>query len=215
MDLRYLKELFHTYLVTLTGILYHPYDTFTILFNKQHPFRAALLFAMTSIIISSGMLLSAAMLKIIPADVDANSLIKRIALCSAQVIVIVPIIGGYLHIFCKPLGGRGTIYVSLMIIMYSYVLAPYGILLYIVFLFIESLLGKPNLFGLANNPILAKIELFSESILGLFALYLFSRSVQVGHQMRYRRAFCATLLFAFATIFIGFFVRYFVIRITH
>lgn len=220
MDESFLKQLFPNYLRKLTNVIYQPHRTFFEIFNNEpKPFFTAIMFSIMSIFISLTIFILPIKLDLIPLrpnlSIDADSLFKYSFLLIMQILVTIPVSGGYLHVFCKLFKGSGDIFTSIIIYLYSYALTPYVSILYIISLFVESFFGQPVLFELSCNPTLRTIELVIEIIFILFVLYILSRGIQAGHKMKYRTACLVTILLSVLPIVIGRFGKSLYIKYVH
>jgi hypothetical protein len=204
MDVKYLKEMFPNYLNKLIRIIYQPRQTFEVIFHQEEkPFVTGLLFAMVSVFISLSILFMANELELIDIKMKSESLTKQTSLIVFQILILIPIMGGFIHLFCKLFRGSGDIFTTIILYMYSYAIAPYSTVLYVFFLIIEGLVGKPVLFGLPENEVLKIIELVSEALFLIYGSYIMLRGIQVGHKMSFSRAFSTLVALAITAIGIG------------
>jgi len=200
-----IEKYFEEYFKRLIELLYSPRLAFTNIFkDKSIYISRALVFASVSILLSLGLLLVSSHSYILNIDINWVNLIKNTSVIPLQLAIIVPILSIFLHTVAKCFKGKGRIQDSAVLILYSYVLAPYATVLLIIFLTIEKILGYPVNLNPPVNPTLRIIEYICEAALLIYGSYIFCRGVQIGYKVTIRRAFMTVFTLALITVLIGY-----------
>lgn len=204
------------YLIILIKNIYYPHNTFKEIFsNEEDKLTKAITFLIVNIIVSFIILFAGIKFNLIKiANIESldfiASIFQFLIPSTLLIIVIIPVLGGYLHLFCKLFKGNGNVFSSIIVFMYSYFLAPYATLLYITFRCCENFIEQKVLLDRFPPAIFIKIEIIIEFLLILFGLYVLSKGVQFGHEIEFKKACYITTLFSITTAILGIFLGIFI-----
>ena len=209
-----LEKYFETYFNTLIELLFTPKSAFLKVFkNRSNYILNALVFASVSIILSLGLILISSHSWILDININLVNFIKNTSLIPLQIVIIVPILSGFLHILAKCFKGQGRIQDSVVLILYSYVLAPYAAVLLIILLVIEKILGYPLNLNPPSDPVLRIIELICVAALLTYGSYILVRGVQVAYKVILGRAVLMILSLAIITVSFGYILIFLVYKL--
>ncbi|MCK5062216.1 YIP1 family protein [Candidatus Parcubacteria bacterium] len=200
-----LPKSFYKYFNRLIELLFTPKAAFTIIFDlKSAKISSALIFAFVSILLSYGLLLIASSPLILDIEIKWAFLFKQATLIPIQIVVFVPILSAILHIFVKFFKGQGKIKGSVVLVLYSYALAPYAAFFLVVFLIIEKLLGYPISLFPPKDLGLRTTEFFIEIVILFYGCYMLARGVEVCHKVNFVRAVFIILSLAIIAVLSGY-----------
>ena len=200
-----LSKHFSNYFNRLIELLFTPKIAFTSIFeSKSDNISSAIIFACVSIVMSYGLLLIASNPLILDIKIGWDTFIKQASIIPLQIALLVPFLSAILHFFAKLFQGRGNIKDSVVLVLYSYVLAPYATALLVVFLIIEKLLGYPISLAPPTDPVLRTIEYFFEIIILLYGCHILARGVEICHKVMFIRAVFIISSLAIVTVVSGY-----------
>jgi hypothetical protein len=199
------EKYFTSYFNSLIGLLFTPKSAFIEIFRDRSNYMPkALVFAGMSAILSLGLLLISGHPRVLNINNNWEIFLKDSFVIPLQIVIIVPILSGILHTLAKCFKGHGRIQDSVVIILYSYILAPYATVLLIAFLVVEKILGYPVNLLPPSDPVLRAIEYICQAALLAYGSYILARGTQVAYMVIFRRAALIILSMAVITFLLGF-----------